>query len=318
MKILLVRLSALGDIIHTLPAITDLRKTYPYAQIDIAVDERFIDIPRLHPGIDHVLALPLKRWKRSWRSCDSLRELLAGLSELRAEYYDLVIDMHGLIKSATVTALAHGAEKIGFGRRHCSEWLAPLAYRRHFSTVEIPSRVALMRGLVAFAQGTAVSGPIDYGLRYRWQGENSRQVAFISICSSKERLWPEASWVELGRKLITAGYEPLLPWGSPEEEARVHRIGKAIGLGRCTIGKRQSIADWAQQLATCRMVIGLDTGLTHLAAAAGVPCLGLFVTTGACLLIPQTGTLAQTLGGDGVSPDLDAVCKTALEMLTKS
>ncbi len=241
--------------------------------------------------------------------------MLATLATLRAERYDLVIDLHGLIKSATVTALARSRHKVGFGRLHCSEWMAPLAYRRHFSIPDAPTPVARMRGLVAFALGSPVCGPDDYGLACQWQGWSSRQVALIHIASNPEKCWPEERWAELGRRLVAAGYEPVLPWGCPEEEARARRLAEAIDPQRCNVGPRQTIATWAQQLAGCRMVIGQDTGLTHLATAAGVPCLALFLATSACLLAPQVVQRTRALGGDGRIPALDEVVEASLAML---
>lgn len=226
-----------------------------------------------------------------------------------------MIDLHGLIKSAAVTALARGTQKIGLGREHCGEWMAPLAYRRHFSMPDAPTPAARMRGLVAFALKKPCIGPNDYGLSRQWQGADARQVALVHIASCPTKCWPEAHWIALGRKLVAAGYEPVLPWGNPEEEARARRLAQAIDPVHCMVGLRQSIAQWAQQLTTCRMVVGLDTGLTHLAAAAGVPCLALFVSTGAGLFAPQVPALARALGGDGVVPELDQVCEAAFSML---
>lgn len=317
MKILLVRLSALGDVVHALPAIADIRKAWPQAQIDMAVDERFADIPRLHSAINRVLAIPLKRWKLSRPSLAIWREVLGQIKMLRSERYDVIIDLHGLIKSAVITTLARGQRKVGPGGADCAEWLAKLAYCQRYTIANTTVPADRMRKLTSLALDIPSNGPSNYALKNQWQGQESRQIALIHGTSSAPKCWPEAHWVALGHKLVAAGYKPVFPWGNEEEHLRAKRLAWAIGP-QCIIQPRQSIIQWAEQLAACRMVIGLDTGLTHLAAAIGVPCLALFTKTDAKLFIHQTPLLSKTLGGRGNIPEFDNVCTTVFALLAKS
>lgn len=315
MNILLIRISALGDLVHALPAVSDIRRAVPDARIDVAVDERFADVPGLHPGIDKVFALPLARWKASWRSRATWSEFLARMRDLRGERYDLVIDLHGVIKSAAIAAIARGRDTVGLGPAHCGEWMAPLAYRRRFSPPDAPPPVARMRRLVGFALDETPQSRADFGLGCGWSGQDSRQVVLVHLTSRAEKCWADGNWIALGETLVAAGWEVVLPWGSQEEKARAERLARSIDPSRCVVGRKQSVREWAWQLSTSRMVIGLDTGFTHLAAAAGVPCLALFTTTDPVLFVPQNAALARVLGGNGVEPTRDEVCRSALEML---
>ena len=305
MRILVVRLSALGDIVQALPAITDLRRAHPQATIDVATDERFADIPRLHAGVSHVIPIALKRWKKSLLKQATWRELLAALRHLRTQRYDLVIDLHGLNKSAIVSWVARSKVCWGPSPVYCGEALAPRLYQRQFNPPSTLEPVPRMRKFVGLAVDRAVPEAMDFGLRARWCGPQARQVALIHSASTADKLWPEADWIALGQTLVAQGLQLVMPWGSTAERERAERLAQGIGSAHCTVGPPQSIAKWAVQLGTCRLVIGLDTGLTHLAAAAGVPCLALFTVTGASLFAAQDPRLGATLGGLGHTPTLE-------------
>ena len=307
MRILLVRLSALGDVVHALPAITDLRRAFPQATIDVATDERFADIPRLHAGVDRVLPLALKRWKSRLGQGSTWREIGQALRELRATGYDLVIDLHGLNKSALVSRLARARRRVGPHERYCGERLASQLYDQQLDPPDIWEPVPRMRHFVALALERPVHGPADFGLRAPWTGHHARQVALIHGSSAEDKLWPEAHWVALGQDLARRGFELLIPWGSPAEHERAQRLAQGIGRGHCTVGVQQSIAQWSRQLARCRGVVGVDTGLTHLAAAAGVPCVAIFAATDDSLFSPQHPERAIGLGGTGHPPSLAQV-----------
>lgn len=314
MRILVIRLSALGDVVHALPALTDLRRALPQATLDFAVDERFVDIARLHSGLNNILPMALKRWGQHLGALDTWRELRQSLRHLRSQPYDLVLDLHGLNKSALVARLARAALRIGPHPRFCGEWLAPRLYDRYCSTQGPIMPVPRMRAFVADALGVSPSLPASYGLRCTWQGMHANEVALVHSSSAADKLWPEAHWVALGQRLINQGLHILLPWGSQAEHERSIRLAQALGEA-AQVAPRLSVALWAEKLSRCRLVVGVDTGLTHLAAAAGVPCAALFMATGADLFAPEQPKRARALGDLHQSPSLDAVARGVDELL---
>lgn len=310
-KILVIRLSALGDVIHGMPAITDIRRRWPNAIIDMVVDERFADIPRQHADIRRVIGLPLKRLKRSIFRRGSFSEILAQIGELRAENYDVAVDLHGVWKSALVTRLARSRLRVGFHVSQCAERPAAYFYHRHFQPSSIPSRVQWMRDLAAFALNSDSSQVLDYGLRSkvarRGPGAGRRQVVFFHSASRDDRRWGDADWIHLGTALTEQGFSVELPWGSPQEQQRSERMAAAIGLSSCIIPPLRSMMEWMDHLAEVEFAVGVDSGLTHLAAATGTPCIAIFTASCPQLLVPQDPTLAIPLGQNGAPPSLSEV-----------
>lgn len=317
MHILVIRLSALGDIVHALPALTDLRRALPQATIDFAVDERFVDIARLHNGINQILPIALKRWKRQLASASTWRELAQTLKSLRSKHYDLVLDLHGLNKSALVALAARAELKIGPDPRFCGEWLAPKIYHRYCSTEGSIQPVPRMRAFVANALGLTEPNPASYGLRHAWQGPSAHQVLLVHSSSAADKLWPEPHWIELGQMLIKLGLQPVLPWGSPAERERSERLVQAMGAA-AQLAPQRTILEWAACFGHSRMVIGVDTGLTHLAAACGVPCVALFSATGADLFAPQETQRALALGDLHRPPTLQTVAQGVRDLLERT
>lgn len=305
MHVLLIRLSALGDIVHALPAVTDLKRHWPEARIDMAVDERFADIPRLHAGVDRVIPIALKRWKTKLSRASTWLELRHTVSQLRSQAYDQVIDLHGLNKSAMVAWLARSPDRVGPAAAYCGEWLAPRLYHRHCNQSQAWLPVPRMRGVVAAALGRPCAEPLDYGLTHTWTGQATGEVMLIHSTSASDKLWPEENWIAVGRRLIAQGMRPVLPWGSEPEKERSARLAQAMGPA-AELPPRRSISEWAQVISRSALVVGVDTGLTHLAAAAGVPCLALFAATGSELFAPQNPDLAMALGGQGQIATLEA------------
>lgn len=317
MRILVIRLSALGDIVHALPALTDLRRALPEAQVDFAVDERFVDVARLHGGINQVVPIPLKRWKRKLGSAATWRELGQTIGALRRERYDLVLDLHGLNKSALVALAARTALRIGPDPRFCGEWLGPRVYHRYCTTQGSITPVPRMRAFVADALGQASQAAASYGLRHAWLGPSSEQVLLIHSTSAADKLWPDPHWIALGQMLISQGLEPLLPWGSASERERSERLAQAMGAA-ARVAPQKTILEWAAHFSQTRMVVGVDTGLTHLAAACGVPCIAIFCATGAGLFAPQETQRALALGDLNQPPALETVILGAQDLLTRT
>ena len=313
MRILLIKTSSLGDVVHNLPVVSDLRRRYPDAQIDWVVEEGFLDIPRLHPGLRRVIPIALRRWRRSLLGSATWGEIRSFRATLQEERYDLAIDTQGLLKSALITRMARG-KRCGYAAASARE---PLAARFYDATFDVPASlhaVARNRCLAALAAGYSPLPAPDYGIVAAPSPTVGRPSAVLLTATSRDdKLWPEERWIGVGTALHERGLNCLLPAGSATERERAERLAQAIPGGVAL--PPMSLADLAAQLAAARIVIGVDTGLVHLAAALGRPTLALFCASDPAL----TGVLATTpainLGARGQPPNVDAVLAAAMPLL---
>ena len=320
MRFLLVKTSSLGDVIHNLPVVTDLRAHFPEAGIDWVVEESFADIARLHPGVRRVIPVALRRWRRSLLTADTWREMRAFRAMLQAENYDLVIDTQGLLKSALITRMARG-RRCGYDASSARE---PMAARFYDATFEVPKNLHAVernRHLAALAAGYIASAAPNYGIaapptpaRCVPSGTfRGTEAILLTATSRDDKLWPEESWVAAGRALHERGLSCLLPAGSATERERATRIAQAIP-GAVALPPL-SLPELAAQLADARIVIGVDTGLVHLAAALGRPTLALFCASDPALTGVVASTPAINLGSRGRPPSVEQVLAAALPLL---
>jgi heptosyltransferase-1 len=284
MRVLVIKTSSLGDVIHTLPALTDASRALPGIRFDWIVEEGFAEIPAWHPAVDRVIPVALRRWRKQ-----PLRTLLGGewgaftrrVGQVR---YDAVIDAQGLLKSAALTRHARGPVH-GLDRRSAREPLASLFYRHRHRVAWGRHAVERVRELFARSLGYAIpSTPCDYGLDAGRLGVRDAgapcpapYLVFLHGTTWPTKHWPEAYWRRLLELATAAGWEVRLPWGNDMEEARTHRL--ADGLDAVRVLPRLNLAGVAAELAGARACVAVDTGLGHLAAAFGVPTLSLFGPT---------------------------------------
>lgn len=313
MRILLVKTSSLGDVIHNLPVVTDLRTHFPDAAIDWVVEEGFADIPRLHPGVRRVIPVALRRWRKSLLAPATWREINAFRTTLKEQSYDLVIDTQGLLKSALIARLACG-RRCGYAAAAVREPLAAHFYDVAFDVPKALHAVLRNLRLAALAADYAAAPTPDYGIAVPPAPTLAEPAAVLLTATSRDdKLWPQECWIELGRTLHERGLACLLPAGSTPERERAAQIAQAIP--GASVLPPLSLADLAAQLAAARIVIGVDTGLVHLAAALGRPVLALFSASDPAL----TGVLATTpainLGSRGQPPGVDEVLAAATPLL---
>lgn len=320
MRILLIKTSSLGDVVHNLPVVTDLRQHFPDAAIDWVVEEAFIDIPRLHPGVRRVIPVAMRRWRASLFRCSTWREIGVFRRTLQELDYDLIIDTQGLLKSALITRMAHGT-RCGYDRSSARE---PQAARFYDATFEVSKNlhaVSRNRRLVALAAGYDAAETLDYGIdasppaaRDVPAGTVAKTSAVLLTATSRnDKLWPEDHWIALGRAFHEQGLTCLLPGGSAGERQRAQRLAQAIS-GAIALPPL-SLADLANHLAGAHIVVGVDTGLVHLAAALGRPTLALFRASDPTLTGVLAITAAINLGTRGAPPSVDDVLTAARPLL---
>jgi heptosyltransferase-1 len=302
-KILIIKTSSLGDVVHNFPAISDIRKNIPNASIDWVVEEAYLPLVRLHPGVARGIGVALRRWRGrpfrrdTWAEAGSLRRLV------KTEHYDAVIDTQGLIKSALITSMANG-RRHGFDAASAREPIAARFYdvRHHVSRGQ--NAVVRNRELVAHALGYRIEDPVDYGLMARASGAVQgipREIVFLHSTSRADKRWAIERWIELGRLIEAAGARVLLPWGNGTERLRSENI--AAALNHASIPDALSIDAAANLLAGCSGVAGLDTGLTHLAAALNTPVVAIYCATDPRLTGVYGAMRAKNLGGLDRAPE---------------
>ena len=306
-NILLIKTSSLGDVLHNLPVVTDIRSHFPAARIDWVVEENFAALPALHHGVREVIPVALRRWRESWWA--SRGEIRAACRNLHARHYDIALDTQGLLKSALIARCAQ-TTRCGLARDSAREPLASLFYNRRFSVASDQHAVERNRQLAAQALGYAPEGQADYGIRPPaiarpvWLMGGAYAV-LLHATSRADKLWNEANWIALGHYLYEKNIRCVLPWGSEAEQARSLRLAAAIA--DAIVPPRLSLNEAAALLGGAQAVIGVDTGLAHLAAALGVPTVGIYTATDPALTGLHAGRCAVNLGNIDRAPDAAAV-----------
>lgn len=310
--ILLVKTSSLGDVLHNLPVASDIAHHYPKAQIDWVVEESFAALPKLHPAVHNVIPVAIRRWRRNLFNSSTWCEIGTFRKSLTTQRYDIAIDTQGLLKSAL---LMHGVRglRCGFDRHSAREPLAASLYQQCFFVETGQHAIERNRQLAALALGYTLKEQANYGIqppvvaRPDWLMESPYAV-FLHATSRAEKLWLEANWIELGRYLHRNNIRCVLPWGSETEHERTLRLAGAIP--DAVTPPRLNLNDAAFLLGNAQVVIGVDTGLAHLAAALGVPTIGIYTATNPVLTGLYAGRKAINLGNIDRAPDVLAVIDT--------
>ena len=280
MRVLLVKTSSLGDVIHALPALTDAARAIPGITFDWVVEEGFAEIPTWHPAVGKVIPVAIRRWRKNiWDTIKS-GEWRRFKQSLRAEKYDLVIDAQGLVKSAWLTRYVN-APVAGLDKDSAREPLASRFYQRRLAVARGQHAVERLRQLFAVALGYDLpKGLGDYGLdveRLIELPRNKPYVLFLHGTTWDTKHWPEVYWRDLALRMGHMGVEVRLPWGNPAEKARAERI--ASGLNNAVVLPKLNLAGVAKVLASASACVAVDTGLGHMAAALDVPTISLYGPT---------------------------------------
>ena len=288
MKILVVKLTSLGDVIHTFPAVNDAAKAMGSIQIDWLVEESFQSIPHWHASVANVFTAASRRWRRQPRRF--VPELLALKKQIKQQRYDLVIDAQGLFKSALLARLAQG-NRVGYDRFSIKETMASQLYDTKISVALNQHAVVRTRQLFAKALGYEIDETICYGLdRYQFLTEKSSApyLVFLHGTTWESKQWPLEYWQQLADIAAKNNFKIKLLWGDEEEYQRAVAI--AQGRQNTQVCDKMKLDQVAGLISGAQCVVAVDTGLGHLAAALSVPCVNLYGATDS----GRTGTIGDS------------------------
>lgn len=296
--ILFVKTSSLGDVVHQMPAVTDAARHSPGCKLSWIVEEDFAPLARLHPAVSDIIPVAARRWRSSIFSAATWNEVRAFANRLRERDDEIVIDTQGLIRSALIVRRTHG-EKHGYDSDSIREPLASRVYDVTHRVSRTLHAVTRNRTLTGLALGYTPGDAIDYGLP-RSQASASPYAILQHGTSRETKQWREVDWIGIGQWLSKNGFEVVIPWGSQAERVTSERLSAAIKNSR--ILPRQSLDLTAQTIAGASLVVGVDTGLLHLAAAYSVPLIAIFTATEPGLTGPVGQGRIAVLGGKGAYP----------------
>ena len=322
MKILIVRVSSLGDVVHNMPMLADIKRHYPDAQIDWVVEEAYADLIRLNRHVHNVIPYAQRRWRKSLLSSATRVEIRAFRAALKREAYDVVFDTQGLLKTGIVMGMARlapGGKKAGLANG--TEGSGYEGISRLFHTMSVPVGIhthAVLRGrlVAAAALGYTVDTPADFSLNLpnlapEWLPAEPYAVFFHGTARDAKK-WQQANWTEIGEFLAERGLPVLLAWGSDKEKQEAAQI--AAMLPNARVLPRLSMLEAVLLAGKAALAIGVDTGLTHIAAAYNRPTIELYIDSPRWKTEGDWSPAIVNLGDSGQPPSVEAV-KSAVSAL---
>ena len=324
-KILLVKLSSLGDVVHALPVVQDILAALPGAQIDWVVEKSFAPVLALHPGVQRIIPCEIRRWRKSPLSAVTRQQWNAFKADLRQLDYDAVIDLQGLTKSALVARLARLApggkryalanQTDGSGYEAPTRWVADVAIHitPHIHAVQ------RSRELAARALGYAFTPNPDYGLKrpsaqagraHSAPEKIANRVAFVHGTSRADKEWPLDHWTALGHRLNAAGYQIALAHGNEKEKLKSQAIARSLNdraPGQAVVWPLLALDALTHELAQCAGVIGVDSGVSHIAVALDLPHVQIYNFDTAWRTGPEATSARQVSVYATPEPSVDAV-----------
>jgi len=305
--ILFIKTSSLGDVIHHMPAVTEAHRARPEARLSWLVEEAFAPLVRLHPAVNEVIPVAWRRWRRSLYAPATLGEIGSSLAAIRARRFDEIVDSQGLIRSAAIARLAHG-RRHGYDKDSIREPLASMLYDMRYRVSRSLHAVTRNRMLSGLSLGYTPQGEPDFGLdRARFAATGERYAVLLHATARATKQWAEDHWVALGERLAPRRLSLVLPWGNEAEHARSQTLAARIPGAR--VPERAPLDQVAGLIAGAQFVVGVDTGLMHLAAAFGVPLVAIFAGSRPGLTGPTGSGPMAVLGADGAPPSVDEVLK---------
>jgi heptosyltransferase I len=324
LNILLVRVSSLGDVLHNLPMVADILRHHPDANIDWVVEEGYTSLVRLNPNVRRVIPFALRRWRRGLFDPAIRAEIRDFFRTLRREPYDFVFDTQGLIKTGIIMGAARvkpGGRKVGLANGTEGSGYEPISRIFHSDSVKVARRahaVARGREVAASALGYAIDSPPDFGLpgpsaaagRPAWMPHEDYAVFFHGTARAAKK-WAAANWIATGRAL--APMPLLLPWGSADEKAEAETL--AASLPNARVLPKLSMMEAVELARDAALAIGVDTGLTHIAAAFVRPTVEIYCDSPRWKTEGNWSPRIINLGDTGMPPSADDVIAAARALL---
>jgi len=304
--ILFIKTSSLGDVVHHMPALTEARRMCAGARFFWLVEESFAPLVALHPDVAGIVPVAWRRWRKSLYSHVTLAEIAGSLGTLRDRRYDEIVDSQGLLRSGAIARIAHG-RRHGYDAGSIREPLAAMFYDVRHNVSRDLHAIERNRLLTGKALGYAPQGTADYGLdRAALAPDRSGRYAVLLHATARaEKQWAEDNWVALGKSIGVGGLELVLSWGNETERERAQRI--AARLPQARVAQRQPLDAVARLIAGASFVVGVDTGLLHVAAALGVPLVAIFAGSKPGLTGPVGAGAMVVLGAQGSPPTVGEV-----------
>jgi len=280
LKVLIVKTSSLGDVIHTLPALTDAKANIPEVQFSWVVEESFAEIPNWHPAVVKVIPVAWRRWRKNLKAALLSGEIFHFLATLRQEKYDLIIDAQGLIKSAIIAAFAFGV-RCGYAKNSVREPQAAYFYKNKYEVAKNQHAITRSRQLFALSlHYTLPPNAPHYGINekiFPQTEKHEKYMVFFHGTSKAEKCWSEQKWIELAEFAVANGFIVYLPWGDNNELLRSKRI--AAEKVQVRVLPKLKLAAIAALIRSASGVVAVDTGLSHMAAAFDIPTISLYGVT---------------------------------------
>jgi heptosyltransferase I len=312
MRVLVVRVTSMGDVVLTLPAISDMADQVPGIEIDWLVEKPFASIASMHPAVKTVYPVTWRKWRKTLWKSETRQAFSAFRQNLRAAPYDLILDFQGQIAKSVILGMQAKGPLGGFAWQGLREPLSSLFYRRKAQVSKTLHLVPRSRAMAAALMGYALpSTEVDYRMRVEvpfWRpvvttGLDSFAL-LIPHASRPEKHWPEERWVAIGRRLRALGHQVVVFWGSPAEEVMAKHLAAQFN-GQ--VPPFLTVAQAASVLAQAHVVVGLDTGFTHMAAGLERPTVGIYCDFDPKLAGVMSRGFTESLGGIGQYPPLEEV-----------
>ena len=323
LKILLVRVSSLGDVLHNLPMVADLLRRHPGATVDWVVEEGYVSLVRLNPHVRKVIPWALRRWRKSLGKPETRAEIRAFFRTLREEEYDYVFDTQGLLKTGVIMGAARvrkGGKKVGLANGSEGSGYEGISRIFHTDSIPLSPRThAVARGRMV--AGAALDYPVDTAPDFGLPAPDASQrpaflpqedyAVFFHGTARAAKKWADANWIALGKAL--APMPVLLPWGSEAE--RVDAEALAAGIPNARVLPRLSMMDAVTLAQHARLAVGVDTGLTHIAAAFVRPTIEIYCDSPKWKTEGNWSERIVNLGDLGTPPSSDEVVAAARRLL---